>query len=150
MLAAGFVPRSPVGPPSSFISDYINLVRTNVSPGEIVVWMIRDKNASRMKETMFFEPIDWQLESFQVLALRALAPKGVFTPTGKSGYLTRVVGKPALLEIADTIFATDFEFATKVSPEIRAVIVELMEFAYRYGIRPEEDPRVKSLKKALV
>lgn len=98
---------------------------------------------------MFFGPdVDWpNLEPIDILVLRACAPSGVFTPAARGGYLTRVGGDEDRSEIADAMFATDFEFIDKLPPawqKVKQELITLMQLAYRKGIRPL-DSRVKSM-----
>lgn len=100
------------------------------------------ENAKRMSEAMFFDPsVDWsRFDPLHLLVLRACAPRNVFTREAKAGYLTRVGGNEDLTEITNAIFADDYTFVNAI-PELRAILVPLMQVAYEYGIRPAE-PRL--------
>ncbi|MDO8551278.1 MAG: hypothetical protein Q7S03_01175 [bacterium] len=112
--------------------------------GSLAGWVMQ--NAGQMKERMFFDPKnDWlRLTPFQVLVLRACAPRGVFSQSGRVGYLSQVGGDENLSEIAEALFSDDYGLLEKLPTDLkplRGQLAVLMELAYRNRIRGI-DPRV--------
>ena len=133
--------------PETFLTDYLTLVSDGVAPGVMAEWLF--SNAANMREGMFFQPdIDWaELAPHHVLTLRACAPAGVFTSTAKGGYLSRVGGDTELSEVATAAFTNDHECLDNLPAScktMRPQLVQLMQLAYRKGIR-SADSRVKSM-----
>lgn len=128
---------------SSFLAKYIELV-AHADPSEIATWLFT--NARTMDKAMFYDSNnDWlSLEPHHILVLRAVTPDGVFVPVAMSGYLARVQGNPDRSAIADSLFSGDYEFVLNLPAEVRAELIQLMQLAYRKGIRPA-DPRVKAM-----
>lgn len=89
---------------------------------------------------MFFDPgNNWtRLDPIDILAIRATAPKGVFTPTAKGGYLTQVRGNPEFTALADALFSDDEGFITHLPAQwqqLQPQLLQLMQLAYKSGIR---------------
>lgn len=90
---------------------------------------------------MFGEPAsNWahDLSPLDLLTIRAVAPRGVFTPRAKHVYLDRVESIDDLFEIAPTLFSSDYEFVNLVPAEWRDQILELVKLAYQKDIRSPE------------
>jgi hypothetical protein len=130
--------------PGNFLEEYAQLATIEDEMGVVATWLF--ENARRMKEEMFSDlNVDWSsLEPVHILAMRAIAPKGVFTPAGRSGYLMQVKGNSDLTGMAAMLFVDDFGFANHLWPSVRPQILALMRMAYDHGIRTA-DPRVKSM-----
>lgn len=116
------------------------MIQRGENPGTIAAWLLA--NAQSMKENMFFNPnIDWlQLEPYHILALRACTPSNVFTEAAKAGYLTRISGDHDRVELANCMFTLGDDYAfVKHLPdslkELQPQIVQLVQLAYRKGIR---------------
>lgn len=122
------------------------MIRTARSIPELGKWLV--ENARSMSDRMFSpnRDVDWRtFNPDHILALRAVAPDGVFTETIKANYLERVADDTDLAELADFIFEDDYTFVLRVSRgTTRVSIVMLMKSAYDAGIRPS-DPRVKAM-----
>jgi hypothetical protein len=79
------------------------------------------------------------------LALRAVAPVGVFTSAAKTAFLKEVVNDAELSAIAEYTFQIDdYIFAKKSPLQLQPQLIALQQLAYRSGIRPV-DLRVRNL-----
>lgn len=89
---------------------------------------------------MFLDPSnDWGgLDPDHILALRAVAPLGVFTAKAAEGYARAVDNDEEFRALIPALFASDLEVITKL-PEaqqsLRPQLLTLMELAYRHKIR---------------
>lgn len=126
---------------NDFIGEFLD---NSTDPGKAAKWLF--ENANRMNEAMFFDPSSpWnQLESTDVLIIRAFAPDGVFTSTAKAGYLNSIGGIPYLAELVDDIFCDDYQFVTKLPAGSKNQLIQLVQMVYRQGIRVS-DKRVKEM-----
>ncbi len=90
---------------------------------------------------------DWGgLDPDHILALRAVAPSGVFTAKAVEGYAKAVGDDEELRALIPALFASDLEVVTKL-PEaqeaMRPQLVALMRLAYEHRIRLA-DPRLST------
>lgn len=102
-----------------------------------------------MSEEMFLTSSGaWDgLKPHHILALRAVAPSGVFTDTAKGGYLSQVGRDSQLGEIADALFSDDYRFLTSLPAgykNLKPQLLELMRLAYSRGVRVA-DSRVRNM-----
>lgn len=140
----GFAPETS----SNFVGDFITMVHTASDEAEVATWLFA--NAAAMDEAMFYrEDNDWMaLEAHHILALRAVAPAGVFTATAKAGYLARIGGDPDRASIVKAMFDTDdaafIRNLPKEHADLKPLIVQLSQLAYKYGIRTA-NPRVNGM-----
>lgn len=97
-------------------------------------------NATEMTEDMFFDPSnDWGgLDPDHILALRAVAPSGVFTAKAAERYAKAVGDDTELHALVPALFASDLEVITKL-PEaqqlLRPQLLTLVKLAYQHKIR---------------
>lgn len=132
---------------SNFIRDFIGMVNHADEP-ELAAWLFA--HAGEMDEAMFFrEENDWlALAPHQILALRAVAPKGVFTETAKAGYLARIGGDHDRSKIVKAMFGGDDHAFIRDIPseyaDLKPLIIQLTQLAYKYGIRTA-NPRVNAM-----
>lgn len=108
-------------------------------------------NARTMSEDMFFDSRnDWGgLDPKHLLALRAVAPAGVFTSRAAVSYLAAVGEDKELADLAPALFSSDVEVVSKLpasSLHLRSQLITLMRVAYDHRIRLA-DPRLPSVEK---
>jgi hypothetical protein len=100
-----------------------------------------------MSADMFMEEaFNWihGLGQLDLLTLRALAPRGVFTTRARGIYESQVGNIRELDDIAPVIFADDFLFVNQLPEDWREQLIALVKLAYQKGIRTP-DLRVKDL-----
>ncbi|MDP3770564.1 MAG: hypothetical protein U1A25_00525 [Candidatus Sungbacteria bacterium] len=128
------------------LNGYAGVINQN-SPKAVATWLIA--NAQTMSEDMFSNPAnDWGgLNPEHLLALRAVAPAGVFTSQALVGYLSAVRGDEELTELAPALFGSDVELISKlpaVHTSMKPQLIMLMQVAYEQRIRLA-DPRLPSV-----
>ena len=89
---------------------------------------------------MFLDPANnWGgLDPEYLLALRAVAPAGVFTEKAMENYLSAVRGDDELCLLAPALFGSDADIIEKLPVtecSMKSELIKLMELAYKHRIR---------------
>lgn len=123
-----------------FQRDFIRVVGTS-NPDDLEKWLIN--NARNMREEMFFDGgVTWDCEDYQLLVLRAFAPKGVFTDDAKEGFLSQVNGDEDFVELVDALFGDDDDLTSLLPSRLETLedyLAQCMQSAYRHSIRKESE-----------
>lgn|GEM_PF-5243987 len=93
-----------------------------------------------MNDAMFISDAnDWgRIDRDMILALRAFAPNGVFTPASRREYLRKVGDAPGNVEFANILFIDDdVMFVKNLSKEERPIVLGLLVHSYRVKARPK-------------
>ena len=125
--------------PANFLSGFIAIAEQK-NPKKIEQWLIA--NARHMREDMFFVPNNvWSCENYQILTLRAFAPKGVFTGMAKEGFLSQAGDNAELIDLAEVLFCEDGDLISSLPKHLTALgdhLTACMDKAYRCGIRKSD------------
>lgn len=119
------------------LNEYAKAINQN-NPRVTAIWLL--ENARTMNEDMFFDSAnDWGgLDPEHLLALRAVAPAGVFTAKAAKTYISAVGDDHELAKFAPALFGSDVDLIHKLPLSHAAVkpqIIALVRIAYDHQIR---------------